>query len=64
MEHGTSFDPHTVIRMFRLCMPDVGQRIPMPKLLDHLRTAAPSVRIDLSYPSEVTGLRRGRITLE
>jgi DNA-binding transcriptional LysR family regulator len=36
-------------------MPDVRQRILVPKLLEYLRTAAPSVRIDLVYQSEVTG---------
>ena len=65
LDHRASFDPHTATRMFRLCMPDVGQRIVMPKLLDHLRMAAPSVRIDLSYPSEVTGrlLESGEVDL-
>jgi DNA-binding transcriptional LysR family regulator len=65
LEHRASFDPHTATRMFRLCMPDVGQCTVMPKLLDHLRTAAPSVRIDLSYPSEVTGrlLESGEVDL-
>lgn len=46
-------------------MSDVGQRIVMPKLLDHLRTAAPNVRIDVSYPSELTGhlLESGEVDL-
>jgi hypothetical protein len=48
-------DPHTAARMFRLCMPDVRQPILVPKLLEYLRTAAPSVRIDLVYQSEVMG---------
>lgn len=65
LEHRASFDPATSTRMFRLCMPDVGQRIVMPKVLDHLRTAAPGVRLDLSYPSEATGrlLESGEVDL-
>lgn len=65
LEHRASFDPATSTRMFRLCMPDVGQRIVMPKLLDHLRTAAPGVRVDLSYPSGLTArlLESGEIDL-
>jgi DNA-binding transcriptional LysR family regulator len=65
LEHRASFDPATATRMFRLCMPDVGQRIVMPKLLDYLRKAAPGVRIDLSYPSELTArlLESGELDL-
>lgn len=65
LEHRASFDPSTSTRMFGLCMTDIGQRVVMPKLLDHLRKAAPGVRIDLSYTSERTAraLESGEVDL-
>ncbi|SAK99150.1 LysR family transcriptional regulator [Caballeronia pedi] len=65
LEHRAHFDAATSTRMFGLCMTDIGQRIVMPRLLEHLRRAAPGVRIDLSYTSEHTArqLESGEIDL-
>lgn len=65
LQHRASFEPSGSDRMFALCMTDIGQRVIMPKLLTHLRSAAPSVRIDLSYVSERTpkDLESGEVDL-
>ncbi|CAE6843412.1 PCP degradation transcriptional activation protein [Paraburkholderia aspalathi] len=63
--HRTVFDPSTSNRMFGICMTDVGQRSMMPYLLAHFRSAAPGIRLDVSYPSEHTAhqLESGEIDL-
>lgn len=60
-----TFDPWTSNRMFGLCMTDIGQRVMMPRLLEHLQKVAPGVRLDLSYTSDRTAyqLESGEIDL-
>lgn len=42
-----AFRPHTVERSFRICMTNVGQIVILPKLLNRLKTVAPSVTVDV-----------------
>jgi DNA-binding transcriptional LysR family regulator len=42
-----SFDPSTATRTFRICVPDSSHVTLLPKLLLHIRTFAPSVRVDV-----------------
>lgn len=65
LRHRASFDPLESDRMFGLCMTDIGQRVIMPRLLQHLRVSAPGVRIDLRYVSEHTSrhLESGEVDL-
>jgi hypothetical protein len=42
-----AFDPRTSDRKFRICMTDVGQFVTLPLVLDRMKSAAPSVRIEV-----------------
>jgi len=42
-----TFDPRTSDRKFRVCMTDVGQIVVLPILLNHMKSVAPSVRIEV-----------------
>jgi DNA-binding transcriptional LysR family regulator len=42
-----AFDPRTSDRKFRICMTDVGQFVTLPLVLDRMKFAAPSVRIEV-----------------
>src|SRR3954471_9194183 len=44
--HRIVFDPLTSNRTFRICMTDISQVVMLPTLMNHLKTAAPSVRIE------------------
>ena len=46
-EHSIVFDPSTSDRVFHLQSTDIAQVTLMPKLMQHLKEAAPFVRIDL-----------------
>ncbi|AJW98883.1 LysR family transcriptional regulator [Burkholderia gladioli pv. gladioli] len=63
--HRATFDPSSSQRMFGLCMTDIGQRVMMPRLLEHLQKVAPGVRLDLRYTSDRTAcqLESGEIDL-
>jgi DNA-binding transcriptional LysR family regulator len=61
-----AFDPAVQSRTFRLAMSDVGERIFLPRLLNHLSLAAPNVRIDVLSPTQEQlqeGLASGRIDM-
>lgn len=42
-----AFDPARSDRTFRIAMTDISQSVLLPTLLNHLKTAAPSIRIDV-----------------
>ena len=46
-EHSVVFDASTSDRVFRIQSTDIAQVTLMPKLMEHLRKVAPSLRIDL-----------------
>ena len=52
-----SFDPATAARSFRICMTDISEVVLLPGLLDHLRHAAPGVRIETEIISTDSGRR-------
>lgn len=65
LEH-PSFDQAVQNRVFRLAMSDVGERIFLPRLLDHLAQAAPQVTIEILSPTQEQlqeGLASGQIDL-
>ncbi|MBF7141462.1 MULTISPECIES: LysR family transcriptional regulator [Pseudomonas] len=43
-----AFDPATAQRRFNLCITDASHITLLPRLLAHLRTVAPSIRLDIS----------------
>jgi DNA-binding transcriptional LysR family regulator len=45
---GPAFDPAQANRKFRICMTDASHITLLPRLLAHLRSVAPSVRIDVA----------------
>lgn len=47
VRHRIVFDPMKSERCFRICMTDISQTVLLPKLLNHLKDAAPSIRIDI-----------------
>lgn len=47
VRHRIVFDPLKSERCFRVCLTDISQIVLLPKLLNHLREAAPSIRIDV-----------------
>ena len=60
------FDQALQARTFRLAMSDVGERIFLPPLLEHLSRSAPKVSIDILSPSQEQlqeGLAGGQIDL-
>ena len=60
------FDPATQRRTFRLALSDVGERIFLPRLMDHLREHAPRVAIEALSPTPELmseGLAAGQIDL-
>lgn len=50
----TGFDPATAQRIFRICMTDASHITLLPRLLAHLRAAAPDVRLDVAAISAST----------
>jgi DNA-binding transcriptional LysR family regulator len=48
------FDPATEAREFRVCMTDISEIVLLPHLLNHLSTAAPGIRFDISTISSTT----------
>jgi DNA-binding transcriptional LysR family regulator len=61
-----SFDPATQSRTFQVAMSDIGERIFLPRLMDHLTRAAPRVVLRVVSPDKTElhdGLASGRIDL-
>ena len=61
-----TFDPASDRRLFRVAMSDIGERFFLPRLLDRLAKAAPSVSVETvsqSLPDLTTGLSGGDIDL-
>jgi DNA-binding transcriptional LysR family regulator len=52
--HRIVFDPLTSNRAFRICMTDISQVVMLPTLMTHLKTAAPSVRIETLHIEQDT----------
>lgn len=50
-----AFDPATAQRSFRLCMTDASHITMLPRLLAHVRSVAPRVRIDVGHLAQDTG---------
>lgn len=64
--HRTRFDPARDGRGFRVALSDVGERIFLPKLVNHLARVAPRVTIDVVSPTQAQldeGLTSGQIDL-
>lgn len=47
LRHHIVFDPKQSERCFRICMTDISQIVLLPRLLNHLKDAAPSIRIEV-----------------
>lgn len=61
-----SFDHSTETRVFRVAMSDVGERIFLPRLIEHVARIAPNVVIEAVSPSQTAlddGLAAGQIDL-
>ena len=52
-----AFDPLVAEREFRICMTDISEIVLLPKLLNHLRTAAPGVRVEVEKISTASARR-------
>lgn len=53
-------------RIFRVAMSDIGERLFLPRLMDHLADVAPQVSIDAVSPSQgqlLEGLTTGQVNL-
>ena len=65
LTHRDGFDPATEKREFRVCMTDISEIVLLPRLLNHLTTAAPGIRFDISKisPSTPRDLEDGAVDL-
>lgn len=54
LTHRDDFDPAAATREFRICMTDISEIVLLPRLLNHLTTAAPGIRLDISKISPAT----------
>jgi DNA-binding transcriptional LysR family regulator len=52
--HQIVFDPERSDRRFHICLTDISQIVLLPRLLDHLKEAAPSIRIEVTDISAIT----------
>lgn len=52
-----AFDPASAERRFRICMTDISEIVVLPTLVNHLRRAAPGVRIEAEHISTDTPRR-------
>jgi DNA-binding transcriptional LysR family regulator len=48
LTHREEFNPVSETREFRICMTDISEIVLLPRLLNHLTTAAPGIRLDIS----------------
>lgn len=60
-----AFDPATAEQQFRICMTDISEIVILPKLVNHLRHAAPGIRVEAQRISidSARGLEAGEIDL-
>jgi DNA-binding transcriptional LysR family regulator len=66
LKSGARFDPSSAMRSFALCCSDLGTLYFLPKLLAHLRSHAPGVRLHVLPPAQTDmalGLAHGDIDL-
>jgi DNA-binding transcriptional LysR family regulator len=65
LEHHVVFHPVTSDRLFRLCSTDIAKETMLPKLMNRLKTLAPSVRVELREMSDKTShlLESGELDL-
>src|ERR1700722_2263399 len=65
LEHHVVFNPPTSDRTFHLCSTDIAKVTMLPKLMNHLRTLAPSVCVELRDMSDRTSelLESGELDL-
>lgn len=64
--HRPTFDPVSNARRFRVALSDVGERIFLPKLVDHLARVAPQITIEVVSPTQEQlqkGITSGQIDL-
>jgi len=54
LRHQIVFDPKQSERCFRICMTDISQIVMLPRLLNYLKDAAPSIRIEVINISAMT----------
>jgi DNA-binding transcriptional LysR family regulator len=54
LEHRMAFDPRKSSHQFRISMTDISQIVLLPRLLNHLKGAAPSIRIEVADISDAT----------
>src|SRR5258706_1090811 len=54
LRHQIVFDPKKSDRCFRICMTDISQIVLLPRLLNHLKEVAPSIRIEVINISATT----------
>jgi DNA-binding transcriptional LysR family regulator len=54
LTHRDEFDPASATREFRVGMTDISEIVLLPRLLNHLTTAGPGIRFDISKISEST----------
>jgi DNA-binding transcriptional LysR family regulator len=54
LTHRVEFDPASETREFRLCMTDISEIVLLPRLLNHLKSAGPGIRFDISKISDST----------
>jgi DNA-binding transcriptional LysR family regulator len=66
LKSGARFDPASAVRSFALCCSDLGTLYFLPKLLAHIRSHAPQVRLHIVPPVQIDmalGLAHGDIDL-
>jgi DNA-binding transcriptional LysR family regulator len=65
LEHHVVFDPATSDRTFHLCSTDIAKVTMLPRLMNRLKTLAPSVRLELREMSDKTSelLESGELDL-
>lgn len=51
------FQPERAQRRFRICLTDISEVVLLPRLLDHVRRAAPGVQIETEIVSNASGRR-------
>jgi DNA-binding transcriptional LysR family regulator len=54
LEHRLAFDPRKSSHLFRISMTDISQIVLLPELLNYLKSAAPSIRIEVADISDAT----------
>lgn len=52
-----AFDPARAARRFRICLTDISEVVLLPRLLNHLRSAAPGIQIETEIVSSASARR-------